>query len=89
MKTFLAIVSSLSLSLHATAQVFDGQFPVTSNLKVGVAKVDITPADLAGITVVGHRREVTGVRDPLRADVLILDDGETKAAQFPTSAFIR
>lgn len=58
----------------------DGQFPVESNLRVGVAKVDITPREVAGITVVGHRREVTGVRDPLRAGVLILDDGETKAA---------
>ena len=62
------------------AQVIDGQFPVTSNLNVGVAKVDITPTDVAGITVIGHRREVTGVRDPLRAAVLILDNGETKAA---------
>ncbi len=60
--------------------VIDGQFPVVSNLRAGVAKVDITPADVVGITVVGHRREVTGVRDPLRAGVLILDDGETKAA---------
>jgi hypothetical protein len=58
----------------------DGQFPVTSNLRAGVAKVDITPSDVVGVTVVGHRREVTGVRDPLRAGVLILDDGETKAA---------
>ena len=62
------------------AQVIDGQFSVKSNLRAGVAKVDITPSDLAGITVIGHRREVLGVRDSLRAGVLILDDGETKAA---------
>ena len=84
MKSFLTIniasLFSLASVLPVSSQVIDGQFPVTSNLKVGVAKVDITPADLAGITVVGHRREVTGVRDPLRAGVLILDDGETKAA---------
>jgi len=64
----------------STRTVVDGQFPVESNLRAGVAKIDITPAEVAGITVVGHRREVSGVRDPLRAGVLILDDGETKAA---------
>lgn len=81
LKTSLIIAAAGWLALASSqAQVSDGQFPVTSNLKAGVAKVDITPADLAGITVVGHRREVTGVRDPLRAAVLILDDGETKAA---------
>jgi neutral ceramidase len=63
-----------------TAAVLDGQFPVVSNLRAGVAKVDITPAAVEGITVVGHRRTVTGIRDPLRAGVLILDDGESKAA---------
>src|SRR4051812_11515811 len=69
------------LTLHAVAaDVIDGQFPVVSNLRAGVAKVDITPASVEGITVVGHRRVVTGIRDPLRAGVLILDDGATKAA---------
>ena len=63
-----------------TAQGQDGTFPVESNLKAGVAKVDITPAKVDGVIVAGHRREVHGVRDPLRAGVLILDDGETKAA---------
>ncbi|MEY4939275.1 MAG: hypothetical protein RIQ93_1010, partial [Verrucomicrobiota bacterium] len=63
-----------------SAELKDGQFAAESNLRVGVAKVDITPTDVAGTTVVGHRREVTGVRDPLRAGVLLLDDGETKAA---------
>ena len=80
MKTLFTLASLLSLALPLASQAIDGQFPVASNLKVGVAKVDITPTELAGITVVGHRREVTGVRDPLRACVLILDDGETKAA---------
>lgn len=42
--------------------------------------MDITPGDVNGLEVIGHRRLVTGVRDPLRAGVLILDDGETKAA---------
>ncbi len=58
----------------------DGKFEVQSNLKAGVAKVDITPSDVEDFEVTGHRRKVTGVRDPLRAGVLILSDGETKAA---------
>ncbi len=58
----------------------DGRFPVTSNLRAGVAKVDITPDQTEGVMVTGHRRKVFGVRDPLRAGVLVLDDGETKVA---------
>jgi hypothetical protein len=58
----------------------DGRFPVATNLRAGVAKVDITPERVEGLTVVGHRRSVTGVRDPLRAGVLVLDDGQTRAA---------
>jgi len=61
-------------------QFADGQFPVKSNLLAGVAKVDITPKETEGVQVVGHRRVVHGVRDPLRAGVLMLDDGRTKAA---------
>jgi hypothetical protein len=66
--------------LVSGADYKDGQFPVESNLRAGVAKVDITPTDISGVTVVGHRRPVTGVRDPLRAGVLVLDDGDVKAA---------
>jgi neutral ceramidase len=58
----------------------DGQFTIRSNLRAGVAKVDITPSEVNGLEVVGHRRKVTGVRDPLRAGVLILTDGKTKSA---------
>ena len=72
----LLAVSCLSLP----AQVQDGQFAVQSNLRAGVAKVDITPKKVAGIETIGHRRIVTGLRDPLRAGVLLLDDGETQAA---------
>lgn len=68
------------LAAGALAFGQDGQFEVESNLKAGAAKVDITPEIVEGFPVIGHRREVTGVRDPLRAGVLILDDGETKAA---------
>ena len=64
----------------AYAQVTDGKFPIVSNLKAGAAKVDITPTEVRDFTVSGHTRVVNGVRDPLRAGVLVLDDGETKAA---------
>ncbi|MBD3675470.1 MAG: hypothetical protein HUJ26_18310, partial [Planctomycetaceae bacterium] len=75
---FLAVVAVFSMSL--TARAADGQFPVQSNLRAGVAKVDITPDEVRDFEVTGHRRKVNGVRDPLRAGVLILDNGETKAA---------
>ena len=64
----------------AAAAIPDGTFEVQSNLSAGVAKVDITPPEVIDYAVVGHRRLVNGVRDPLRAGVLILDDGETRAA---------
>ena len=57
----------------------DGTFDVQSNLWAGVAKVDITPPEVVDYPVVGHRRLVNGVRDPLRAGVLLLDDGTTRA----------
>lgn len=78
----LSIVMSLCCDATVVIgqELKDGQFAVVSNLKAGSAKVDITPTDVTGMTVVGHRREVTGVREPLRAGVLVLDDGETRAA---------
>jgi hypothetical protein len=80
-RTLCLIVISLSVPCAAT-DVFaeDGQFAVQSNLLAGAAKVDITPSDVTDFEVIGHRRKVTGVRDPLRAGVLVLSDGETKAA---------
>ena len=71
--------SQIAASPGAT-EIVDGHFAVTSNLRVGVAKVDITPAEVRDFTVVGHRRAVNGVRDRLRAAVLVLDNGSTKAA---------
>ena len=76
MLLWLIVLASATTRLSAE----DGAFPVESNLRAGVAKVDITPSEVAGLIVSGHTREVNGVRDPLRAGVLILDDGETKAA---------
>lgn len=54
------------------------QFRVESNLKAGVAKVDITPP--AETPVVGHVRPTNGVRDPIRAGVLLLANEQTQAA---------
>src|SRR2546423_15605227 len=71
--------SSVPASVAGT-ELADGQFAVASNLRAGVAKIDITPSEVRGFTVVGHRRVVNGVRDRLRAAVLILDNGNTKAA---------
>ncbi|QDV51379.1 hypothetical protein [Gimesia fumaroli] len=76
----LSVLVLLTTSLSQISTAADGTFPVESNLKAGVAKVDITPAEVKQLEVVGHRRKVTGVRDPLRAGVLVLDDGQTKAA---------
>src|SRR5262245_43892132 len=75
---FLLIVVVCGLGLSGTAKTGEDSFPVESNLRAAVAKVDITPPE--GTKVEGHPRETHGVRDPLRAGVLLLDDGKTKAA---------
>jgi neutral ceramidase len=62
----------------APVQPDAGAFKIETNLRAGVAKVDITPPP--GTKVVGHVRETQGVRDPIRAAVLLLDDGRTRAA---------
>jgi neutral ceramidase len=80
LRPFIALLSWSLLTPLGAQEVKDGQFPVISNLRAGVAKIDITPPDAASTKIVGHVRQVTGVRDPLHAGVLILDDGETKAA---------
>lgn len=76
----LALALTLTLAGGVTAD--DAQpakaFKVESHLKAAVAKLDITPP--AGTKVVGHVREVDGVRDRLHAVALLLDDGTTKAA---------
>ncbi|WP_417849168.1 hypothetical protein [Thalassoglobus sp.] len=83
MKKFLQcmlVISAGALSSGAGVHAEDGKFEIQSNLQAGVAKVDITPSEVKDFEVVGHRRKVTGIRDPLRAGVLVLSDGETKAA---------
>lgn len=80
MPLFAAAVWLSSLSFARGEEASDGKFAVRSNLRAGAAKVDITPDNAAGMLVTGHPRQVRGVRDPIRAAVLILDDGQTKAA---------
>ena len=70
----------LLLTASVSAQVVDGTFPVVSNLKAGAARVDITPGEVKDRTITRQNCVVNGVRDSLRAIVLVVDDGETKAA---------
>ncbi len=60
------------------ANAEDFRFAIESNLRAGIAKVDITPP--ADTPVVGHVRPTNGIRDPIRAGVLLLNNGETQAA---------
>jgi neutral ceramidase len=50
-----------------------------NNLRVGVAKVDITPKDMTGIAGVSNR-DFSGVREPIYVRALVLEDGTTTAA---------
>ena len=79
--TFWIVTGLLLSTLVMEISVADDRaFAVSSNLRAGVAKVDITPENVTDFEVTGHRRKVTGVRDPLRAAVLVMDSGETRAA---------
>ncbi len=49
------------------------------NLRVGVAKVDVTPKDIRGIISVTNK-QFAGVREPIYARALVMDDGSTSAA---------
>ena len=79
----LSALASLGWATTAVSQV-TGEPPapegwkIESNLRAGVAKLDITPP--ADTKVVGHVRETHGARDRIRAAILLLDDGRTKAA---------
>ena len=78
-----AVIGILAWTATASAQSTpekpgEGSLKIESNLRAGVAKVDITPP--SDTKVVGHVRETHGVRDPIRAAILLLDDGRSKAA---------
>jgi hypothetical protein len=49
------------------------------SLRVGAAKVDITPSDLAGLTNLWGT-QLTGVHDHIYARAIVIDNGETSAA---------
>jgi hypothetical protein len=76
-RTVLEIVG-MALVLAGPARAGEPVFPVESNLRAAVATVDITPPP--GTKVKGHPRPTQGVRDPLRAGLILLDDGKTRAA---------
>lgn len=80
MKAVTPVWNCLLLVVSATYSLADDpvQFRVESNLRAGVAKVDITPP--ADTPVVGHVRPTNGVRDPIRAGVLLLANEQTRAA---------
>ena len=76
-----ALLGLLAASVPVPAARADDEaeaFAVTSNLRAGVAKLEITPPP--DTPVIGHPRPTKGARDPIRAGVLLLDDGKTKAA---------
>ena len=50
------LVIGAVISAARAQEVKDGQFPVVSNLKAGVAKVDITPPDAAAVGFPGMCR---------------------------------
>ncbi len=80
MLLLLTAIPAVSLTAEEKPEPQDGQFPVTSNLRAGVGKVEITPDVTGGFLISGHTRTVHAVRDPLRAGVLMVDNGDTKAA---------
>lgn len=77
-KRLLLVCAVVVLGVTKLPAEEEFHFPVESNLRAGVAKVDISPA--ADARVVGHVRPTQGVRDPIRAGVLLLANGDTQAA---------
>src|ERR1700677_2108894 len=80
---FLTLCALPSIALAAGPQTSPAQYPeetfkIESNLRAGLAKIDVTPPPET--KVAGHVRETKGARDPIRAAVLLLDDGRTRAA---------
>ena len=53
-------------------------------MRAGVAQIDITPQASAGVFMTGYTSRpdmpATGAHDPLRARVLVLEDGQTSVA---------
>src|SRR5580700_8380240 len=74
-RVLLVFAACASLSLVAPRS-WGAEAP---KLRVGVAKVDITPKDLNGLVGI-VTRPYGGVHDPLYARALVLDNGVNKAA---------
>jgi hypothetical protein len=81
MRTSFACLFVFGLTAIASPFLFadDMTLEIESNLRAGVAKVDITPAEVENVRAAGHSRIVNGERDPVRAGVLLLDNGKNKA----------
>lgn len=80
----LFIVCAWALLLHSIADAAEGKTDQTSPLRVGYARVDVTP-DVTGerpVWMAGQERNrrAEGVRDPLYATSLVLDDGGQRIA---------
>lgn len=74
----LLLGAALTNSVTPGSAAEEVHFRVESNLQAAVAKVDITPPP--DTPVVGHVRPTSGVRDPIRAGVLLLKNEQTQAA---------
>jgi hypothetical protein len=74
----LAVVTSFMLAAWLTSTT-PAWGAAAIGLRVGAAKIDITPTDLAGLTNVWGR-QFEGVHDPLFARVLVLDNVAATAA---------
>lgn len=81
----VGILSGSSVAAHGSVQRQDVHRTVEggrhSNLRAAAAKIDITPPVGTPLAGYGDRDQgSTGVRDSLRAGILVLDDGRTRAA---------
>jgi neutral ceramidase len=72
----LSIFAICACLIFSTSPIWAAE---VNNLRVGAAKVDITPKDLTGLVSV-WAKAFEGVHDPIYARVLVLDNGGTTAA---------
>ena len=87
--TSIAILSVCTILATAGAKgVAQASQPVpspgvaTGKLRAGAARVDITPSNLTNLNPFGGTW--SGVHDPIYARILVLDNGDTKAAIIAT-----
>lgn len=76
MRLFIYLFMASMLSVLST--------PSFAELKTGVAKADLTPANPVGCEMAGYgargKARCQGVHDPIQAKAIVLDDGTTKLA---------